>query len=192
MLGPLTHRIRNWPSNDNIIWHEEALDIALMKQYQVDLLLSFGYRHLLTADVLGAVNGNAFNLHISYLPWNRGADPNLWSWLEDTPKGVSLHWMTESLDKGPIVDQTLLSLEPDMTLRESHQFLISEGLLMIAHNTSILRSGNAPRLPQAKGGTYHRLADKEAHLDALTKGWDTTCREIQKYGKKIGLQNYML
>ena len=42
---------------------------------------------------------------MSYLPWNRGADPNFWSILEDTPKGVTIHIMDESIDTGDILYQ---------------------------------------------------------------------------------------
>lgn len=43
------------------------------------------------------------NLHISYLPWNRGANPNFWSFVENTKKGVTIHEIDEKLDKGKIL-----------------------------------------------------------------------------------------
>lgn len=52
-------------------------------------LISYGYRHIISQDVLSLFPNRAINLHISYLPYNRGADPNLWSFIEDTPKGVT-------------------------------------------------------------------------------------------------------
>ncbi|MCL0081308.1 hypothetical protein M1N64_03665 [Peptococcaceae bacterium] len=44
--------------------------------------------------------GRAINLHISFLPWNRGADPNFWSFIENAPVGVSIHYLDEGIDTG--------------------------------------------------------------------------------------------
>src|SRR3954447_21138388 len=71
----------------------------------IEAIVSFGHRHIVPAEVLDALDGRALNLHISLLPWNRGSDPNLWSWLENTPKGVTVHWMTAALDRGDIAGQ---------------------------------------------------------------------------------------
>ena len=38
------------------------------------------------------------NLHISYLPFNRGSHPNYWSFVENTPKGVSIHEIDEQIE----------------------------------------------------------------------------------------------
>src|SRR5690606_983365 len=67
---------------------------------EADLLVSFGYRHILKDLSVPAVN-----IHISMLPWNRGADPNFWSWLDHTPKGVTVHLMDQGIDTGPIIAQ---------------------------------------------------------------------------------------
>ena len=36
-------------------------------------LVSYGYRHILRKNVLDLFPDRAVNLHIAYLPWNRGA-----------------------------------------------------------------------------------------------------------------------
>ena len=48
---------------------------------------------------------NIINLHISYLPYNRGAHPNFWSFVENTPSGVSIHQVDSGIDTGKIVIQ---------------------------------------------------------------------------------------
>ncbi|HUX61123.1 MAG TPA: formyltransferase family protein, partial [Ignavibacteriaceae bacterium] len=58
-----------------------------------DFIVSYGYRNIIGKPVLDKFQGRAINLHISYLPWNRGADPNLWSFFDNTPKGVTIHFL---------------------------------------------------------------------------------------------------
>ena len=67
-----------------------------------DWIVSYGYRFRVTEEMLDQVNRQAVNLHISYLPWNRGADPTFWSVAEDTPRGVTIHVMDGSIDTGPV------------------------------------------------------------------------------------------
>ncbi|MBQ3033656.1 MAG: hypothetical protein IJD28_04690 [Deferribacterales bacterium] len=56
-----------------------------------DFIISFGYHYMVHKDIVKKFENKIINMHISYLPWNRGADPNLWSILENTPKGVTIH-----------------------------------------------------------------------------------------------------
>lgn len=45
---------------------------------------------------------NNLNLHPSYLPYNRGKFPYTWSIYKSTPLGVTIHEMTDKIDKGKI------------------------------------------------------------------------------------------
>ena len=74
------------------------LDFAVAGGYV--LLVCHGYQHILRKPVLDRFPGRAINLHISYLPWNWGAVPNLWSFLEDTPKGVTIHHLDPVWTRG--------------------------------------------------------------------------------------------
>jgi methionyl-tRNA formyltransferase len=50
------------------------------------------------------------NTHPSLLPYCRGKDPNFWSIVEETPFGVSLHFVTDKIDKGPIIAQKQITI----------------------------------------------------------------------------------
>lgn len=149
-----------------------------------DLLVSFGYRHILNADVLDTTPG--VNLHVALLPWNRGADPNLWSWLEDTPKGVTVHWLTAGLDKGPVVAQHEVDLDPAATLASTYGRLMAEMVEAFNAAWPAVLDGD-PGRPQQGGGTYHRSSDKAAHPEAMPQGWDTPCWQVRRYGETHGL-----
>ena len=78
---------------NSVVRYEKKLDAKVVEKKNYDFLVSFGYSYIVSNEVLNLFKGNAINLHISYLPWNKGSDPNLWSVLENTPKGVTIHIM---------------------------------------------------------------------------------------------------
>ena len=44
-------------------------------------------------------------MHISYLPYNRGFYLNFWSFIDNTKKGVTIHYIDEGIDTGDIIFQ---------------------------------------------------------------------------------------
>ena len=153
-----------------------------------DMLVSFGYRYLLDRSALEYVSGNAVNLHISLLPWGRGADPNLWSWLEHTPKGVSVHWMDEQLDKGDLVAQRELELDHSLNLSQTYATLQNAVAALFSECWRELELGSGARFPQARlPGTYHRAGEKNDHTGAIPSGWRTPCYVVEEYGRRNGL-----
>ena len=74
----------------------------------VDLVITFNYRHILKKNILNKLKRPAINLHIAYLPFNKGCHPNFWSFVEDSPKGVTIHEIDKGVDTGPIICQKKL------------------------------------------------------------------------------------
>ena len=52
-----------------------------------------------------------------------GQDPNLWSFIEDTPKGVTIHEIDEGIDTGDIIFQKEIVLNSNETLASSYEKL---------------------------------------------------------------------
>ena len=46
---------------------------------EFELVVSFGYKHILNKATLSTANRDPINLHVSFLPFNRGMHPNFWS-----------------------------------------------------------------------------------------------------------------
>lgn len=97
------------------IYYKDVIDLEALKKWDVELAISYTYSKIIKRDIIEFLNGNIVNIHNSYLPFNRGSDPNLWSLVDDTPRGVSLHYIDEKLDKGFIISQVLLN-KPDYRL----------------------------------------------------------------------------
>jgi methionyl-tRNA formyltransferase len=143
-----------------------------------DCIISYGYRYKIPQEAINAVNGKAINLHISYLPWNRGANPNYWSWYDNTPKGVTIHYIDEGFDNGDIILQKEIALSNKMTLRESYAILQDEIQILFVENWHQIF--DLPRKKQSGKGTSHT---KSQVLTAAVNGWDTPACYIEKVGE---------
>jgi methionyl-tRNA formyltransferase len=143
------------------------------------IVVVHGYRRILPPETLRALPATVVNGHISLLPWNRGADPNLWSVLEDTPTGVTIHHVDAGVDTGDVITQTPVEIDDDETLATSYQLLQRALSDLFATSWAAIRAGTAPRVPQPPGGSVHRVADRAAVEHLLTDGWDTGVGRIR-------------
>lgn len=175
LLGPNRPELTSFieSHHDYISCFEGKLEKNNTLLEQADFLISFGYRHILKQDILEKLPGKAINIHISYLPWNRGADPNLWSFLEDTPKGVSIHRIDKGIDTGDILFQQQISFSEDETLKTSYEKLSKLAIASFIHCWPEIRDGVIAGKPQTEPGSFHKLKDKENYEYLLTEGWDT-------------------
>ena len=58
--------------------------IELKYLFEFDWIISYGYKHIIQKEIIQAVKNPIINLHISYLPFNRGVHPNYWSFKEQS------------------------------------------------------------------------------------------------------------
>ncbi len=101
---------------------ESSEPVRNLKGY--DLTVSFGYRHMISKSALLSANGPVLNLHLSYLPFNRGAHPVFWACLNREPTGVTIHQIDERLDTGPIFARRKVNIaQTKVTFRQAHALL---------------------------------------------------------------------
>lgn len=144
-----------------------------------DFIVSFGYRHIIKPDIIDLFKNKIINLHISYLPYNRGADPNLWSFLEDTPKGVTIHQVSYGLDNGDILLKKELDFGERETLASSYEILIKEISYLFINNADKIFNGEITAEAQTGAGSFHYKADKALYMPLLEKkGYDTPVRNL--------------
>ena len=110
-------------AGEEVRHHTERCDAALLAEWPADIIVSYNHPFILPEDVFTAPRLGAINLHVSYLPWNRGADPNFWSHAEHTPKGVSVHHIDAGLDTGDLIAREAVEFPEAATLRTSYETL---------------------------------------------------------------------
>ena len=161
-----------------------------LKRNNIDFIVVYGYRHIIKKPVIEHMQGNIVNLHISLLPWNRGADPNLWSFLEDTPKGVTIHYVDEGLDTGDIIAQKELFFDDEYeTLATTYEKLSEAMVDLFRQYWPKMMDGQVQGLQQPASGSFHRLKDKRRfeHL-LLERGWNTPVKELVAKALSPGLK----
>ncbi|MBX2860045.1 MAG: hypothetical protein KTR14_02340 [Vampirovibrio sp.] len=180
-LGPERPGLFAWlkTQGHNLVRTEEKISEDDPVLNNADIVVSYGYRHLIRPPVINRLPHRILNLHISYLPWNRGSDPNLWSFLENTLKGVTIHQVDSDLDTGSILAQreVPMDLEQD-TLETSYKKLADAIETLFQEIWPDIIAGQIHPTPQIAGGSVHRLKDKEPYLPLLSQGWQTPVKDL--------------
>lgn len=87
----------------------EAYDQSLIKvidQYNPDVIVLAGFMRILTPDFVLYFQGKLLNIHPSLLPKYQGLNTHQRAIdAGDTEHGVSVHYVTEELDGGPVILQ---------------------------------------------------------------------------------------
>ncbi|MFT5721932.1 MAG: phosphoribosylglycinamide formyltransferase-1 [Motiliproteus sp.] len=92
----------------------EAELIHQIDAIQPDLIVLAGFMRILTPDFTRRYEGRMLNIHPSLLPKYRGLRTHLRAIQEgDSEHGVTVHFVTEELDGGPLVMQAIIAIEPD-------------------------------------------------------------------------------
>jgi methionyl-tRNA formyltransferase len=154
-----------------------------------DFVVSYGYGHILRPAHLQGLDGRAINLHISLLPWNRGASPNFWSFFDDTPKGVSIHGLDAGIDSGDLIAQTAVAFAGKQTLASSYSALQAQIEALFGDIWPAIACGQASRRPQPPGGSYHFKRDLQPHWPHLSAGWETPVVEVAALGRRWRAEN---
>ena len=180
MLGPQRQNLIDYLGSfgDEVVTTEEKINPNSTILENVIFIVSYGYSYIIKRDVLNLLPNKVINLHISLLPWNRGADPNLWSFLDDTPKGVTIHYVDEGLDTGRILAQERVDYRHDDTLRSTYDRLSKNIEKLFMKVWPDIREGRQSARIQPRGGSQHALRDRMGIEYSLTQGWDTPISQL--------------
>jgi phosphoribosylglycinamide formyltransferase-1 len=95
----------------------DSYDLALLElvdSFKPGLVVLAGFMRILTAVFVNHFHGRMLNIHPSLLPKFRGLHTHQRALDEgETTHGVSVHFVTEELDGGPLVAQAEVPIEKD-------------------------------------------------------------------------------
>ncbi|MBU4348538.1 formyl transferase [Patescibacteria group bacterium] len=165
--------------NNEVVSCAEKISYDFALQIKPDIIISYNYYFILKNDIISIPKLGIINLHISFLPWNKGADPNFWSHVEGTPKGVTIHYINEGVDTGDIVAQKKVVFSNNDTLSTSYVKLHKEIQNLFCEIWQKIKSGKNDRKKQVGEGTSHLMKNRIAFEYLLKKGWDTSLSELQ-------------
>jgi len=108
------------------LYRNKILTYEIAKKY--DIIISFGYRKIISKKIISKLSRPIVNLHISYLPYNRGAYSNFWSFVNKTEKGVTIHEIDYGIDTGNIIFRKKVDFKTNNknTFKSTYKVLILE------------------------------------------------------------------
>ncbi len=97
------------------------------------------------------------NVHKSFLPNYRGMPPGFWELYDRAEQtGVSIHWVSESLDAGDIVEQRAIPISPYAAPGSLGPLLDGAATELLLAVLKRLDAGERPRTPQGRPETPTR------------------------------------
>lgn len=121
-VDAFTFRAKDY--SDKAVYEKEILQ--QLKEKQVDFIVLAGYMRLIGPTLLKAYEGKIINIHPSLLPAFPGKDA-IGQALAAGVKisGVTIHYVDEGMDTGPIIEQQAIAVEASDT-KESLQTKIHQ------------------------------------------------------------------
>jgi methionyl-tRNA formyltransferase len=153
-----------------IINYQKIPPLKVFKQS--DFILSFGFRKIISENLIKKIKKPIFNIHLSYLPFNRGAHPNFWSFIEDTPAGVSIHKIDKGIDSGNVILRKKIyfniNLNKFSTFKKTYNCLFIEAERLFKRNFNKIYKKKCKKILNNNKGTFHF----KKNLPKWMKNWN--------------------
>jgi formyltetrahydrofolate deformylase len=86
--------------------------LEVVEQHDIELVVLARYMQILSPELCAALSGRIINIHHSFLPGFKGANP----YKQAHARGVKLigataHFVTSDLDEGPIIEQNVVRVD---------------------------------------------------------------------------------
>jgi formyltetrahydrofolate deformylase len=97
----------------------EARVLAAIEEHDIELVVLARYMQILSPELCAALSGRIINIHHSFLPGFKGANP----YKQAHQRGVKLigataHFVTTDLDEGPIIEQNVVRVDHTRTAEQ--------------------------------------------------------------------------
>jgi len=160
----------NWlkDKGEKVILYKEKINHLYIEQNDIDFIISYNYKTIIKPELIKLLPHKIINLHISYLPYNRGASPNIWSFIENTPCGVTIHEIDSGIDTGNILVQEEIKYDFKVeTLASSYQKSNEKIQFLFIENWNNIKNNKIKPKKQIGNGTFHLCKDLEPYKDLI-------------------------
>lgn len=101
---------------------QESAILDIINEKSVDLLALARYMQILSPAMCQALAGRAINIHHSFLPGFKGANPYRQAYMRGVKIiGATAHYVTTELDEGPIIEQAVERIDHNFDIEELMQ-----------------------------------------------------------------------
>jgi methionyl-tRNA formyltransferase len=159
--------------------------VAVLRNLHPDLIVSMHFGVIFCPEILQIPPLGCVNEHPSRMPAGRGMTPSFWHMLiGDTHNWITLHYLDEGIDTGPIISQGSVEITPEDTGYTSSHKLSEEGHRIFREALPLIRAGTAPRVPhdQIEGvkGSYYSWKPWYAQIH-----WDWPAQRIALHTRTL-------
>jgi methionyl-tRNA formyltransferase len=157
--------------NSPILYSDAVYDqesLLMIQNINPDLMLLAWWSYIIKPSLIQIPRLGVLNFHPSYLPHNRGKHYNFWTLVEETPFGVTIHWVDEGVDSGEIAFQELIEKDWEDTGETLYYKAQEKILKLFKDNFETIRKGEIPRTPQDFAqGSFHKASElaEASHID---------------------------
>ena len=98
----------------------------------IDLIISIASLEIFNDNILDLPKYGCINYHTSLLPKYRGRQPLFWALYNNEVKtGITIHKMDKNIDKGEIILQEIIKIDPSDSLEDLYKKTVSIGPLVL-------------------------------------------------------------
>ena len=137
----------------------EQKNIEKLKSLDLDYIIGIHFPYIIKKEVLEIPKIGFLNLHPAFLPYNKGWHTPSWAILEKSEYGATLHFMSEELDKGDIINQKKIEVYPEDTADSLYRRVLKLEVEIFKDAFNELKTLNPSRIPQKTEGTSHKKSD---------------------------------
>jgi len=143
-----------------------------------DMGVSVYFLYILRQPLLKLFPRGCVNLHPAYLPWNRGTYTNVWSIIDRSPAGATLHTIDEGVDTGKILARAKEPIKPTDTGETLYARLEQASFRLFKKSWPKLASGKLKPQPQPRvAKSAHRFCDVNS-IDVIDLNKRYIAREL--------------
>ena len=135
------------------------------REWAPDLLVFAFVTDIVRKNVLDAPQHGAIQYHPSLLPKHRGLSSMNWPVVAgETETGLTIFWVDEGIDTGPILLQRPVEIRPEDSVGSLYfERLYPQGIAALVEAVGIVRRGNAPRIEQDHAQATYEPPFRDRH-----------------------------
>ena len=112
----------HFPVSTSTKAEQEELINKLMEDEKIDLVVLARYMQVLSNEFVAKYQGKIINIHHGFLPAFKGKSPYRQAWERGVKMiGATAHYVTKELDAGPIIEQDVVPVNHQHSVKEMIQ-----------------------------------------------------------------------
>lgn len=165
------------------VWQPARLrdpeNVEKLRSLDVNLLITAAYGQILSEEILEVPAYGCINVHASLLPAYRGAAPVEWSIINgEKETGITTMRTVRALDAGPVLEQDVFPIPPEMTGGQLREALSHLGAETLKRTLQKLVDGTLEETPQDE--------ESASYVSMMPKGfgeidWDQPAENVRNF-----------